>query len=144
MCLHDDVIKWKHFPRYWPFVRGIHRSLVNSLRKGQWRGSLMFSLICAWINRWVHNREADDLRRHRAHYDVIAMVSERCLIVFMSARSDPCFIIVGTMLYPLLSYIDEPRVDGITLRWRHNECHSVSDHQPHDCLLNRLSGRRSK
>ena len=23
---HDDVIKWKHFPRYWPFVRGIHRS----------------------------------------------------------------------------------------------------------------------
>ena len=27
---HDDVIKWKHFSRYWPFVRGIHRSLVNS------------------------------------------------------------------------------------------------------------------
>ena len=26
----DDVIKWKHFPRYWPFVRGIHRSPVNS------------------------------------------------------------------------------------------------------------------
>ena len=25
---HDDVIKWKHFPRYWPFVRGIHRSPV--------------------------------------------------------------------------------------------------------------------
>ena len=23
---HDDVIKWKHFPRYWPFARGIHRS----------------------------------------------------------------------------------------------------------------------
>ena len=23
---HDDVIKWKHFPRNWPFVRGIHRS----------------------------------------------------------------------------------------------------------------------
>ena len=23
---HDDVIKWKRFPRYWPFVRGIHRS----------------------------------------------------------------------------------------------------------------------
>ena len=27
---HDDVIKWKHFPHYWPFVRGIHRSPVNS------------------------------------------------------------------------------------------------------------------
>ena len=41
---HDDVIKWKHFPRYWPFVRGIHRSLVNSPHKGQWRGALMFFL----------------------------------------------------------------------------------------------------
>ena len=53
-------LKWKHFPRYWPFVWGIHRSPVNSPHKGQWRGSLMFSLICVWINRWVNNREAGD------------------------------------------------------------------------------------
>ena len=71
---HDDVIKWKPFPRYWPFVRGIHRSPVNSPRKGQWRGALMFTLICARINGWVNNREAGDLRRYRAHYDVIVMV----------------------------------------------------------------------
>ena len=70
---HADVIKWEYFPRYWPFVRGIHRSPVNSPHKGQWRGALMFSLICAWINGWVNNREARDLRRHRAHYDVIVM-----------------------------------------------------------------------
>ena len=70
---HDDVIKWEHFPCYWPFVRGIHRSPVDSPHKGQWRGALMFSLICAWINRWVNNREAGDLRRHRAHYDVIVI-----------------------------------------------------------------------
>ena len=38
---HDHVIRWKHFPRYWPFVRGIHRSPVNSPHKGQWRGALM-------------------------------------------------------------------------------------------------------
>ena len=63
MC-HDDVIKWKHFPRYWPFVRGIHRSPVNSPHKGQWRGVLVFSLIFAWIYGWVNNREAGDLRRH--------------------------------------------------------------------------------
>ena len=44
--IHDDVIKWKHFPRYWPFVRGIHRPPVNSPHKGQWRRALMFSLIC--------------------------------------------------------------------------------------------------
>ena len=41
---HDHVIKWKHFPRYWPFVRRIHRSPVNSTHKGQWRGALMFFL----------------------------------------------------------------------------------------------------
>ena len=70
---HDDVIKWKHFPRYWPFVRGIHRSPVNSPHKSQWRGALMFTLICARINGWVNNREAGDLRRYRAHYDVIVM-----------------------------------------------------------------------
>ena len=70
---HDDVIKLKHFTRYWPFVRGIHRSPVNSPHKGQWRGALMFSLICAWINGWVNNGEAADLRRHRTHYDVIVM-----------------------------------------------------------------------
>ena len=44
---HDDVIKWKHFRRYWPFVRGIHRLTVNSPHKDQWRGALMFTLICA-------------------------------------------------------------------------------------------------
>ena len=73
---HDDVIKWKHFPRYWPFVRGIHRSPVNSPHKGQWRGALMFTLICARINGWVNNREAGDFRRYRAHYDVIVMYSK--------------------------------------------------------------------
>ena len=51
------------FPRYWPFVRGIHRSPVNSPHKGQWRGALIFSLICVWINGWVNNREAGGLRR---------------------------------------------------------------------------------
>ena len=71
---HDVVIHWKHFPRYWPFVRGIHRSPVNSPHKGQWRGALMFSLICVWINGWVNNREVGDLRRYRAHYDVIVML----------------------------------------------------------------------
>ena len=70
---HDDVIKWKHFPRYRPFVRGIHRSPVNSPHKDQWHGALMFSLICVWINGWVNNREAGDYRRYHAHYDVIVM-----------------------------------------------------------------------
>ena len=77
---YNKVITWwhhqlePHFPRYWPFLQGIHRSPVNFTHKGQWRGALMFSLICAWINNWVVNREADDLRRHRGHYDVNVMI----------------------------------------------------------------------
>ena len=67
---NDDVIKWKHFPYYWPFVNGIHRWPVDSPHKGQWRGALMFPLIFAWTNRWVNSRYASDLKRHRARYDV--------------------------------------------------------------------------
>ena len=73
-----DVIKWKHFSRYRPFVRGIHRSSVNSPYKGKWREALIFSLICAWINGWVNNRDAGDLRRHSARYDVIVMIGGWC------------------------------------------------------------------
>ena len=70
---HDNVIKWKHFPRYWPFLRGIHRWPMNYPHKSHWRGALMFHWICAWINGCANNREAGDLRRHRAHYDVTVM-----------------------------------------------------------------------
>ena len=38
------------------------------------RGALIYSFICAWINGWVNNREAGDLRHHRDYYDVIVMV----------------------------------------------------------------------
>ena len=55
---HGDVIKWKHFLHYWPFLRGINRSPVNYPHKGQWRGAFMFSLICAGTNGWVITREA--------------------------------------------------------------------------------------
>ena len=57
---------------------------VNSPHNGQWRGALMFSLICVRINGWVNYREAGDLIRHRGHYDVnvtkhIAWFGVRCL-----------------------------------------------------------------
>ena len=57
------------------FVRGIHQSPVNSPHKGQWRGALMFSLICAWTDGWVNNRDAGDLRCHRVRYDITVMPS---------------------------------------------------------------------
>ena len=73
LITHDDIIKWKHFLRYWPFVWGIHWSPVNSPQKGQWHGTLMFSLVCAWINGWVNNPEAGDLRCYVVNYDVTVM-----------------------------------------------------------------------
>ena len=69
-----DVIKWKHFPRYWPFGGEIHWSPVNSPHKGQWRGALMFSVICAWTHGWANHRDTGDFRRHGAHYDVTLMI----------------------------------------------------------------------
>ena len=93
---HDDVIKWKHFPRKWPFVRGIHRSPVNSTHKGQWRGALMFSFICTRINGLVNNGEAGDLRRHRVHYDVTVMSSMIPIIknlIFMMGINTPQYTV---------------------------------------------------
>ena len=49
----------------------------------------MFSLICAWINGWVNNREAADLRRQRTHYDVTLM----CLVDFI-------VVVVVVTLFP--------------------------------------------
>ena len=79
------------FLRYWPFARGIHRSPVNSQHKGQWREALMFSLICAWINGWVNNREPGDLRRHRLHYDVTVMGKFVCVGEGHPSSSLQCF-----------------------------------------------------
>ena len=102
----DDVIKWKHFPRYWPFVRGIHRSPVNSPHKGQWRGALLFSLVCACINSWVNNLEAGDLRHHRAHYDVIVMHWDKLGLLLRTSTSTKQFIrdIIRNFLWDANTY----------------------------------------
>ena len=100
---HDDVIKWKHFPRHWPFVRGIHRSPVNSPHKGQWRGALMVSLICVWINGWVNNREAGDWRRHRAHYGVTVMPTY-CKMTVEVEVQQPYMLIIFSYLWEVLSF----------------------------------------
>ena len=99
---HDDVIKWKHFPRNWPFVRGIHRSPVNSPHKSQWRGTLMFSLIYVWIHGWVNNREAGDLRRYRARYDVTVMIIANASMVSIT---HPYSNFNGTLHKPTLKLL---------------------------------------
>ena len=104
---YDDVIKWKHFPRHWPFVRGIHRWPVNSSLKGHARTPLRFSLICARINGWINNREAGDLKRHRAHYDVSVMICRRIYrfqhqkLYRFDAKCFPNHNFAGHILYPV-------------------------------------------
>ena len=70
-------VKASH-PSWWSHQMETYSALLaicagNSPHKGQWSGALMFYLICVWINGWVNNREAGDLRRHRANYDVTVM-----------------------------------------------------------------------
>ena len=96
LTVHDDVIKWKHFPRYWPFVRGIHRSPGNSPHKGQWRRALMVSLVSARINGWVKNREAGDLRRIRRHYDVTVMFHHPAVLSIFRGWPHTILYITGT------------------------------------------------
>ena len=73
----SSVTWWRHqmetFPPYWPFVRWIRRSPVNCAHMGQWRGALMFSLMCAWTNGSANHRDAGDLRRHCPLYHVTVM-----------------------------------------------------------------------
>ena len=87
------------------FVRGIQRSPVNSPHKGQWRGALMFSLICAWINGWVNNREAGDLRRHHAHYDVTVMQFQNSDESLFAAETTPLILAAQRNRYEVVSVL---------------------------------------
>ena len=120
---HDDVIKWKNFPRYWPFVRGIHWLPVNSPHTGQWRGDLMFHLICTVTNPWANNREADYLRRHRAslwrhHNDKDRGVDPSGVEVTLTNIYPPIsrtfnVLMRGlTLLPPALLYRELPSING--------------------------------
>ena len=87
-CLTLLALQWNRNVVYWcPWWRhqmetfsallaicaGNSPVTVDSPHKGQWRGVSMFVLIWAWINGWVNNGEAGDLRCHHAHYDVTLM-----------------------------------------------------------------------
>ena len=118
------VIKRKHLPRYWPFVLGIHLSVVISPHKRQWREALMFP----WSAPEKNNRQAGDLRRHCAHYYVTVMKSEilrnvdhlKCLmIVFVSW----CFFIC-TWTNGLVNNRDD---GDLRLRWKEVNVSSGND-----------------
>ena len=99
------------------------------LTKGQWCGAFMFSLICTWTNRWENTRDAGDLRRHRAHYDVTVM---RCMNtcrpqwirhVIVRILQD-CFTGTGTIVWFTKRQGSNPN------RWRH-DMHPRPTSTPH-------------
>ena len=119
---HDDVIKWNNFPRYWPFVLGIHRSPVNSPHKGQRRGALIFSLICTRINGWLNDGEAGDFRRHRAHYDVTEMYCGRFDIDFTLGCEIPdSYVVQSRMCKPNLKLktLNDIKIKIIPIPWQY-------------------------
>ena len=74
---------WRHqleiFSGLWAFLRGIHRSPVNCPHKYPQCGFFKF---CDWTNDWANNRDAVDLRRHHAHYDVTVMFNgNSCMFI---------------------------------------------------------------
>ena len=58
--------------------------------KGQWRGALMFSFICAWTNSWADNGDAGDLRCYRAHYDVTVTIHSCVFSLVVGSIQNPC------------------------------------------------------
>ena len=171
---------WRHqmetFSALLAFCEGNHRSPMDPPHRGQCRGALMFSLICAWTNGWANNRDAGDLRRNRAHYYVTVNVMKKAAKTSANTVSEPseCPTLlppdyktwwfhsrsIGNCLTCLTTVLslqwdphcpqDIPYIETgsrpclYSLQWRHNGCDSVSNHQSHDCFLNRLFRRRLK
>ena len=127
---------------------------VNSPHKGQWHGALMFFFICAWINGWVDNRGAGDLRRHRGHYDVTVMSFLETQQSFQLVPTNPwksggyCYVIhqeqSGSRSFAWQAALYFKLGAFCALQWRHNGRDGVSNNQPHDCSFNRFFRRRSK
>ena len=119
---------WRHpmetFSALLAIVRGIHRSPVNSPHRGQWRGALMFSLICAWMNGWVNNREAGDLRRQHAQYDVTVII----ICSYVYSYFDVFSSSKGTNKMPCIERFIDPPMYHKSQRF-HNNSMRNSTHQ---------------
>ena len=65
----------------------------------------VFSLICVWINGWANNRVAGDLRRYRAHHDVIVMRDD----ISKCTYSTNVYHIIGLNTGPASSWSTEDK-----------------------------------
>ena len=108
------------FPRYWLSVRGIYRSPVVSLHKGQCRTALIFSMMCAWTNCLANSQYVGDLRRHDAHYNVIVM-GIFCIFAYI------CMFLSGFLFghcnaanhgYEALVIVMHKRIWTVSIKWK--------------------------
>ena len=125
--IYQSIHIWRFSFPWWRHQMGTFSALlaicagnspVNSPHKGQWRGTLMFSLICVWINDWVNNREAGDLRRYRAHYDVTLMSSSYIAYIVNSLDDYSAFVIAELYVVPC-----HFKSIGLVLQWLRHYAH---------------------
>ena len=87
-------------------------------------------------------KTAFDPPSHIKMFLISKKISQKILPSFaVNIVSADCIALLGS---EAISRHDDDKFDTYTLRWRHNGRDSVPNHQPHDCLLNRLFRRRSK
>ena len=123
---HDNVIKWKHFPHYWPFVRLIHRSPVNSPSKGRWCFfDLRLYKRLSKQFRWWFETSSRSLWRH--YYDKYFIRNGRWIadaitcprpwlwtILHCAFCSTETIFWLGIYIYPnLATYCDTPEIPGV-------------------------------
>ena len=78
VLIHDDVIKWKHFPRYTgPLCGEFTGPRWIPLTKASDAELWCFLWSALGINGWINTRDAGDLRHDRAHCDVIVMINPK-------------------------------------------------------------------
>ena len=108
-----------NFPRFWPFVRVIHRSPEDSSNKGQWPRALMVSLICVYTNGWANNWDACDLRRHRAQDVTVVILLKANLNTLPTLWIGP--LTIADMFLPIRRYSKRPKCNQIWDHFYRNE-----------------------
>ena len=125
---HLCLIAWwrpqmETFPHYLPFVRRIHLSPVNSPHKGQRGGALIFSLICAWNNRWANNGDAGDLTpSHSLWRHCNVFLFNQCLIAAILCWVSASWYRHQMMLIDSYNIFPSYTIDFIGTVWGHYIC----------------------
>ena len=123
---HDDVMKWNYFSRYWPFVRGTHRSPVDSPHKAPVTRTFDVSfdirlnvrLNRHWSRLWFETPWSS-LWRH---------CNDHCPFTSWNHHSRKIIASITTVIIPTIATIVD-FVVIISLPWRHNGHDGVSNHQ---------------